>query len=113
MWAAVALLALTAIGFLVAALYQTYLALSDPIVASLLVAATLAAAAGLVVVAMWLAQPRAADGESAHDTDQGDGQGDVLSFLSEMESSISSERLPPLTAVGLALSAGLSRGMRE
>lgn len=112
-YAVAALLVVAAIGFLVAALYETFLLMSDRIAAPLLVAATLAAAAGLVVLAMWAVNARREAGEPRRREQPGKEEADIVSFVSEMGAAVSNERMAPLTAVGLALAAGLVRGMRK
>lgn len=107
-----ALLATATIGFLTAALYQTFLLVSDRVGAPLLVAATLAAAAGLIVLAAWAVKACREAGGQTRDERPKDG-GDVLSFVNEMGAAISSRRIPPLTAIGLALAAGVAHGMRK
>jgi hypothetical protein len=107
------LLATAAIGFLIAALYQTFLLISDPIGAPLLVAATLAAATGLIVLAFWAVNACRGAGRPARDERQAEDGVDVLSFVDEMGAAISSRRIPPLTAIGLALAAGVAHGMHK
>lgn len=112
-YAVAALLAIAAIGFLVAALYETFLLMSDRIAAPLLVAATLATAAGLVVLAMWAINARREAGAPRRRERPEKEEADIASFVSEMGAAVSSERIAPLTAVGLALAAGLAHGMRK
>ena len=111
--AAAVLLVIAAIGFLVAALYETFLQMSDRIAAPLLVAATLAAAAGLIVLSIWAVNARREAGAPRRRERPEKGEADIASFVTEMGAAVSNQRIAPLTAVGLALAAGLARGMRK
>jgi membrane protein implicated in regulation of membrane protease activity len=105
------LLLLAALGFLVVALHVTFVRLTDDVTAPLLVAATLATAAAIVLLVMWLirrgANPERERGERK------DGADELLSLVGQMSEAIANKTVPPLTVVGLALATGLAQGLRK
>ena len=107
----VGLLLLAMLGFLMAALHTTFVRVTDSVTAPLLVAATLATAAAIVLLAMWLIR-RVASQERKRDGRK-DGADELLSLVGQMSEAIADKKVPPLTVVGLALATGLAEGLRK
>jgi heme A synthase len=107
----VGLLVLAALGFLMAALHVTFVRLTDEVTAPLLVAATLATAAFLILLVLWLI--RHAANEERERGGRKDGADELLSLVGQMSEAIEDKKMRPLTVIGLALAIGLTQGLRK
>lgn len=108
----VGLLALATLGFLMVALHATFVGLTDHMAAPLLMAATLATTAALVLLAMRLVRHGSSEKRKRGAPQAGDA-GALFSLVLQMSEAIATKKVPPLAAVGLALTTGLAQGMRK